>query len=212
MQNPIALFELEKAPARTSVWNDNAFDALFNTAKQSRFSIALAIMLARWTGQRQGDVLNMKWSDIADGHIHVRQHKTGVDVFVTIVPELAFMLNQARKNNSSDYIIINEETGKRYTGDNFRHWFKKIWTVAVKNNPGIDFSNLKFIDLRRTLITDLADHGCTDSEIRSISGHSGNSRIVHSVYRQNTARQADNAMNKLIGLSVITNPAFEQAG
>ena len=45
--------------------------------------------LALFTGQRQGDVLQMKWSDVRDGVVSVIQEKTGVRVWIPIHRALA---------------------------------------------------------------------------------------------------------------------------
>jgi hypothetical protein len=36
-----------------------------------------ALMMAIWTGQRQGDLLRMQWSSYDGTHIRLKQSKTG---------------------------------------------------------------------------------------------------------------------------------------
>lgn len=195
--SPMTLFELEKQPHRTSVWTDEAFDAFIETAMKERRSVALAAMLSRWTAQRRGDVLAMKWSDYRNGRIHVTQSKTGVHVEIPVckIPALEKMLNETPK--TSIYIVVSEQTGNPYNKDNFSRVFRKILDRAAQEHPSIDFSGLLLIDFRRTLMTEMGDSECSDSEMRSISGHSGNSRLLHTVYCQNTARQAENGLRKV---------------
>ncbi|MEQ8365955.1 MAG: tyrosine-type recombinase/integrase, partial [Roseicyclus sp.] len=40
------------------------------------------------TGQRIGDVLNMRWSNNENGAVWVRQSKTSKELWVPILPEL----------------------------------------------------------------------------------------------------------------------------
>jgi integrase len=39
-------------------------------------SMRLALMLGLWTGQRQADILNLRWSDISDGWVTLEQRKS----------------------------------------------------------------------------------------------------------------------------------------
>lgn len=195
--SPMSLFELEKQPHRTTLWTDAAFDAFIETALVERRSVALAAMISRWTAQRRGDVLAMKWSDYREGKLHFTQSKTGVHVEIPVYnPALKAMLDATPK--TSIYIIVSETTGRPYNKDNFTHVFRKVLTKAEKQHPSIDFSGLLLIDFRRTLLTEMGDSECSDSEMRSVSGHSGNSRVLHEVYCQNTARQAENGLRKVM--------------
>jgi integrase len=196
LHSPMTLFDLEKAPHRKTLWSDEAFNAFIETAKRERPSVALAAMLSRWTAQRRGDVLKMKWSDIVNGHIVVHQNKTGVEVHCPLVPQLAEMLNSTAKD--SVFIVTSETTRQPYKADNFSRNFRRILNKAIEEHPDIDFKNMLLIDFRRTLITDMGDSSCSDAEMRSVSGHSGNSRILNVVYRQNTETQADNAISKVL--------------
>lgn len=48
------------------IWTDANVAAFLDKASAE---IALALMLALWTGQRQGDLLRLPWSGYEDGHI-----------------------------------------------------------------------------------------------------------------------------------------------
>lgn len=51
-----------------------------------------AVLLARYTGQRQADVLRMSPSDIEDGGINVVQQKTGKELWVPLHAGLRYVL------------------------------------------------------------------------------------------------------------------------
>ena len=53
----------------------------------------LALMLALWTGQRQGDLLRLAWSAYDGTHIRLRQSKTGRRVVIPVGAPLKAMLD-----------------------------------------------------------------------------------------------------------------------
>lgn len=57
------------------------------------------------TGQRIGDVLAMRWSNIEDGAVWVRQSKTSKELWVPILPELQAALDAASRH--SVFILTN---------------------------------------------------------------------------------------------------------
>lgn len=194
--NPLQLFETEKTSPRHEVWDDEAFSTFFYEARNYRKSIALALLLARCTGQRQGDVLSMKWSDIKNNHIRVKQNKTGVEVSILISDELAQYLEEARQNAHSIFIVESEETKKGYTSNNFLKHFKIAKKIVMSKNPTINFDNLKFIDLRRTYVTATVDAGATANQTMAITGHTSTKEFDRT-YLQKTEKQADAAIIKM---------------
>ena len=67
-----------------------------------REDIKRAVMLARYTGQRQADVLRMAPEHIEDGGIVVVQQKTGKELWVPVHPDLRCSLEGWR---SSPYVV-----------------------------------------------------------------------------------------------------------
>lgn len=59
------------------------------------------------TGQRIGDVIEMRWSDIQDGGFAVSQNKTNKQLWIPILPELQAALDAASKH--SVFILTNEQ-------------------------------------------------------------------------------------------------------
>ena len=55
-------------------WGDAEIAALLSVASPE---IKLALVLALWTGQRQGDLLRLPWSSYDGSHLRLRQSKTG---------------------------------------------------------------------------------------------------------------------------------------
>jgi len=73
----------------------------------------LVMELCVGTGQRIGDVLGMRWSDIQDGAFVVKQSKTGKELWVPILPELQAALDAASRH--SIFILTNERGTNRWS-------------------------------------------------------------------------------------------------
>jgi integrase len=122
----------------------------------------LALLLALWTGQRQGDLLRLPWSAYDGSTIRLRQSKTGRLLVIPVGQPLKAALAAAPKH--SPLILTNLE-GKPWTPDGFRSSWRKACAAA-----GV--VGLTFHDLRGTAVTRLAMAGCTEPEIVAITGHS----------------------------------------
>jgi len=90
----------------------------------------LGIMLAVLTGQRQGDILRFRWSDIRDMALYLQQQKTGKRLAIEINPELEKVLDQCwRLKGGGQYggqYILPTRTGKPYTSEGFRACFQRV--------------------------------------------------------------------------------------
>ena len=122
----------------------------------------LPLLLALWTGQRQGDLLSLTWQQYDGTVIRLRQSKTGRRVVIPVGAPLKIAL-EARRGQAGR-ILLNSD-GAPWTADGFRSsWRKACAAVGV---VGVTFS-----DLRGTAVTRLALAGCTVPEIATITGHS----------------------------------------
>ena len=122
----------------------------------------LALLLALWTGQRQGDLLRLPWSAYDGRHLQLRQGKTGARVRIPVGAPLKAALDTTARR--SPVILVNTD-GKPWTEDGFRSSWRKACAMA-----GI--VGVTFHDLRGTAVTRLAVCGCTEAEISAITGHS----------------------------------------
>jgi integrase len=77
----------------------------------------LPLMLALWTGQRQGDLLRLPWSAYDGKRIQLRQGKTGTRVIIPVGAPLKVVLDTAAKRST---IILTTADGKPWTPDGFR--------------------------------------------------------------------------------------------
>jgi integrase len=106
----------------------------------------LPLLLALWTGQRQGDLLRLPWSAYDGKHLRLRQSKTGKRVIVKVGAPLKAALDAASKRSP---IILTNSDGKPWTSDGFRASWRKACAAA-----GV--VGLTFHDLRGTAVTRLA--------------------------------------------------------
>ena len=60
----------------------------------------LPLLLALWTGQRQGDLLRLPWSAYDGTHIRLRQSKTGVPIQVKVGAPLKVALDGRRERRA----------------------------------------------------------------------------------------------------------------
>jgi integrase len=105
----------------------------------------LPLLLALWTGQRQGDLLRLPWSAYDGSRIRLRQSKTGARVSFKAGAPLKAALDRTAKR--STMILVNSD-GKPWTSDGFRASWRKAQTAA-----GI--AGVTFNDLRGTAVTRL---------------------------------------------------------
>ena len=141
------------------VWTDADEEAFYRVAPRH---LHLAVLLALWTGQRQGDLLRLTWSAYDGKTIRLKQSKTGVQVEIPIGQPLKEALDATPRRSP---IILLTMDGTPWTPDGFRASFLK-----AKNKAGI--THVTFNDLRGTAVTRLAIAGATVAQIATITGHS----------------------------------------
>ena len=77
--------------------------------------LALALMLALWTGQRQGDLLRLPWSAYDGAHIRLQQSRPGDGS----LSQLGTSACTARPNRRRGPLILTNTRGKPWTSDGF---------------------------------------------------------------------------------------------
>jgi integrase len=185
--NPCANYsKLYNASRAESVWT-NADEANFMAVASE--PLQLAMQLALWTGQRQGDLLRLPWSAFDGEKIRLKQSKTGARVEIPVAAALKERL--ANTKRVSTLILTNLE-GVPWTQDGFRSsWHKACGRSKI--------AGLTFHDLRGTAVTRLAMAGCTEFEIASITGHATSDvkSIIEKHYLGRDPVLAETAIRKL---------------
>jgi len=184
--------KLYRSDRAAIVWTDDDVAAFLGVASPE---LALALMLAKNTGQRQGDLLKLTWAAYDGSYIRLTQSKTGAKVVVPVTHELKKYLQaekMRRKGKGVDATaVLTRPDGQPWRTDHFRHEWRAATLAA-----GLD--GKRFQDLRGTTATALADAGCTAFEIASITGHSPKSvEAILEHYLTRSQAQAENAIVKL---------------
>lgn len=174
-----------KADRSEKIWLDNDLDAFRAVASPE---MRLALELALWTGQRQGDLLKLGWSSYKDGRLTFRQGKKRRKVDMPVSNALREILDAQPRRATT---ILTTPSGNPWGQINFQHHWRAPTLEAGLNG-------LHFHDIRGTACTKLADAGCTPSEIAAMLGWT--IRTVHDMldrYQALTAAQSDSAVAKL---------------
>jgi integrase len=150
---------LYRASRSDKIWTE-ADEAAFLTKAPKH--LHLPLVLALWTGQRQGDLLRLPWSAYDGTHIRLRQGKTGARVVIPVGAPLKAALDATPRRST---LILTSTDNRPWTSDGFRSSWRKACAAA-----GV--TGVTFHDLRGTAVTRLALAGCTEAEIASITGHS----------------------------------------
>jgi integrase len=158
------LYEADRAENIWSAEDITKFCAA--ASKQLQF----ALLLALWTGQRQGDLLRLSWTNYDGTAIRLRQGKTKKRVTIPVGKPLRAALDAAKAGAVKDektksVTILTNSRGKKWTEDGFRASWGKAFERAK-------LGDLHFHDLRGTAVTRLALSECTVPQIAAITGHS----------------------------------------
>lgn len=187
---------LYRSSRSESVWSDEDEAAFLAKAPAH---LHLALILALWTGQRQGDLLKLTWSAYNGTHIRLKQSKTGARVIVPVGAPLKAALEEAKRKLAEikegkprALTILATEGSTPWTESGFRASWRKA--CAKAGVVGVTFH-----DLRGTAVTRLALAGCSEAEIATITGHSLRdvAAILDAHYLKRDPRLAESAIRKL---------------
>lgn len=164
----------------------------------------LALDLLLYTAQRSGDVRQMGRQHVSDGHIRVRQDKTDVELDIPLHTRLNASLAHVPGNQ---LLFLQTHYGKPFTAAGFGNWFKDACRDA-----GV--SHCSAHGLRKSAATRLADAGCSESQIMSVTGHKTAKEVQRYTAKRDQRRLAGAAMASISGTQseqVLANPADKVA-
>jgi integrase len=149
----------------------------------------LALTLLLYTAQRRGDVVRMGKQHIDGDCIAVRQEKTDTPLLIPIHPNLAAALAAAPQNNMTFLVT---EHGAPFTSAGFGNWFREQCDAA-----GLPHCSAH--GLRKAAATRLANAGCTNEQIKAITGHRSNSSLAPYIKQADQQRLARQALRIQLG-------------
>jgi integrase len=159
--NPCLGVKKLKAGSPYEPWS---WEAICLLEEKARADLWQAAALALYSGQRQGDVLKMRWDDIRDGLIAVEQEKTGKKLWIPMHKALKRMLKTVKKRG--EFILTNTRGEAWTTG------FKAAWQneMAREEFAPVRKQRYVFHGLRKSSVVMLLEAGCTDAEVAAITG------------------------------------------
>jgi integrase len=174
-RNPCKLIEGRYFGSRADfIWKD-VHEAQFLARGPAHFHLAL--ILAIWTGQREADLVALRWSQYDGEYLCIEQQKgrlgrprRKVTIYVgTVLKEWLDRVKLERgikPEDEADPFVLLTTRGEPWAHANS---FASKFSVAT-DEAGID--GLTFHDLRGTAVTRLFRAGCSVPQIATITGHS----------------------------------------
>lgn len=175
-QNPVRNVKKIKRPKnmprKNRVWTMEEFDVVFSKAHAT---LKLPLLIARWTGLRQGDVLKLKNSDYDGEAIRCVTMKRDEPVAIPVSQNLATYLDNLKAIDSPT--ICNNSRGKTWTTDGFKTSLFKF--IRNLEKDGLVAKGLTFHGLRHTLATQLSEYGFDNKTIADMLGQKSEAMAAH---------------------------------
>lgn len=164
-------------PRPPMIWPPEAIHAFVRAADLGgRPSLATAVCLNEWLGQREGDLIRLTRAAYRDGCLHIIQSKTAqaVALPVDMIPHLKQRLEAELERThpsglAATTLLVSEISGRPYTPDTFRKAFARVRDGAAAEHNCL--AGLRFMHLRHTAVTRLAELGCPSNLIAAVTGH-----------------------------------------
>lgn len=131
-RNPCRDVKRHRSRPRDREVTDAEFSGFMATVP---YKMRLAMQLSVLTGQRQGDILSLLWSQVdrEQGKIRFKQAKTGKRLAIRITPVLDELLIQCMDMAPAGEHVIRRRDGERYTSDGFRAIWQRYQRRWAKN-------------------------------------------------------------------------------
>jgi len=180
--NPCLGISRNKEQPRAFYASADVWDAVYNAASPE---LQNAMLLAYLTGQRPADVMKMRWSDVKDGAVRVRQGKTGRALRILLDADgertqLGMLLDRLKAGGVVGMTLVCLPSGQRFTESSLRSRWDAARLAAAAAHPEIadEIRQFQFRDIRPKAAseTDL-DHAS------KLLGHT-RQQITQTVYRR----------------------------
>jgi integrase len=183
--NPALGIKLQaRATAGFHSWTEDElrqFEARHAIGTKARLALALLL----YTAQRRGDVIRLGPQDMRDGRLLFTQSKTGTPVNIPVAPPLADVIAATPTVGLHTFLVT--DYGRPFTAAGFGNWFRDRCREA-------GLTNCSAHGLRKAFLRRMAEAGCSEDFIASISGHTDMREIRTYVAAANRARMADAGM------------------
>ena len=194
-KNPWGFVERSKIAPRNTVWLPEHFSTFLKTAFSINKwrNIGLLVRINVELGQRIEDIRMSEWENYDfDDKLYRREVIQKTKERIPVIPLsdslVRMLVDQKEDYGFQKWVVPNPYKLKPYTEQNISRTFRNIM-----NEAGLPKS-LQLRDIRRTVLTDLANHGATDTEIMAYSGHKSRESLMP--YVCISTHQARNAAEK----------------
>lgn len=136
---------------------------------------------AYFTGQRKGDILSIKLTDIVEEGIKIEQNKTGAKILISWTDKLRECVSNIRKlprSNVYSLTLFCNRNGAPLTSDGFSSVWDRLMIKALEQ--GLIKQKFRFNDIRAKSASDAKNV----SQASELLGHT-DSRITQRVYIRN---------------------------
>ncbi|WP_010544273.1 site-specific integrase [Sphingomonas elodea] len=165
-------------------WPEDLLSAALASADAA---IRLPVALLYYTAQRIGDVCALRWSDIRDGLVIVRQQKTGKELEIRVHRDLAAELERTARRSIT---ILADPRGRPLSVNALRARLQRF--AEAQGHKVVPHG------LRKNAVNALLEAGCSVAETSAVTGQSLQ-MVEHYAKRRSTRRLADAAILKLEG-------------
>jgi integrase len=146
-----------------------------------------ALLFAAYTGQRRGDLIAARWSDIAGNVWRLTQEKTGARLALPLHPDL---LAELATWPRTAVTVLTDRDG--------RPWRAQTLNMGLMRAlRGIGLRGHNIHGLRKLAAVRLAEAGATVHEIAAITGHASLSQVALYTKQADQERLARSAMIRL---------------
>jgi integrase len=131
--------------------------------------LARVVVLARYTGQRRGDLIGMTWRAYDGRAIRLVQEKgrqttERTPIVIPVHPALKTALDEWSQTRTG-FHILTSRSGQPWTRNHLTHEMRAE-LLRLGMRPGLNVHGL-----RKLAATSLAEAGCTTHEIAAVTGH-----------------------------------------
>ena len=144
-----------------------------------------------YTAQRRTDVIALGPANLRNGRFTYTASKNGAEMDIPVAPPLAATIAATPMIGVKTYLVT--DYGNPFTPAGFGNWFRERCNEA--GLPQCSAHGLRKAFLRR-----MAEAGCSEDYIASISGHRDTREIRTYVQAANKARMATDGMARTLAM------------
>ena len=160
----------------------------FNELEKSQPYFKWALRFILLTGARKKETRLLKWVDITEDYVHIKDRKNGEDLLIPMTQSLKFIFKNCTRKGAYVFTFTGE-----YQEDYRRQWDRLRRRLRAKNF--LQKKRLRFNDLRRTVGSYLGQDGKNARLIADILGQKNISSTTP--YTRFQLKHVTEALNEL---------------